>query len=321
VRQEVKAAASMCRTRSANGSGEPLFVGDLLERPLHPSKKPDSQERIIVPLRSRDRILGIMFLYPRQGHMPSDHDRRLLASISSQIGMAIENTRLYENLRFYIREITRAQENERRRIAQELHDDTIQMFIAISRRLEALATLPEALPESAMRHIEQLQELTGSALRGVRYFVQDLRPPILDHLGLVAALEGLAGAMEKTGIEAELRTVGRLRRLKPEEELVLFRIAQETLNNVRKHAAASRVTIQLEFHPGKARMSLKDNGRGFDAPTRVDELFATGRLGLIGMYERAQLLGGALRIQSEPGSGTTITVEIPVRAAAQGADS
>jgi signal transduction histidine kinase len=267
-----------------------------------------------VPIVSGDQSFGTLALASLdEARDFSDRDVAVLAGIGRQAGIAIENARLYENLRFYIQRITRAQEDERKRIARELHDETVQMLIVISRRLEVLATLPEQLPETAVRHLESLRELIGHTLREVRRFIEDLRPPTLDHLGLVATLEGLTDDVEEAEIETELRVTGQIRRLMPEEELVLFRIAQEALNNVRRHSKASRVTVELEFFPSKVRMIIDDNGRGFNAPERIGDLVSTGRLGLIGMHERARTLGGTLTIQSERGHGTVIILDVPVQ--------
>ena len=143
---------------------------------------------------------------------------------------------------------------------------------------------------------------------------QGLRPPTLDHLGLVAAIRGLvSGLTETNGINAKLDVLGKARRLMPDEELTLFRIAQEAMYNARRHSGASQVEIQLEFHLDNVRMTIDDNGRGFDAPRRTDELVTLGKLGLIGMDERARSLGGTLNIQSELGRGTVIVVEVPVQ--------
>jgi len=273
---------------------------------------------VAVPIVSGDRSFGTLTLVSlNQAKRFSDRDVAILAGMGRQTGIAIENARLYENLRFYIQRITRTQENERKRIARDLHDETIQMLIVLSRRLEALTTLPEQLPEVAMRRLESLQKLIGNTLGGVRRFVQDLRPPTLDHLGLVAALEGLTGdVVEKDEIEAELKVTGKVRRLVPEEaELVLFRIAQEAMSNVRRHARASRVMVQVEFCPDKVRMIISDDGCGFNAPERIGDLVSSNKLGLIGMYERARTLGGTLMIQSERGQGTAIIVDVPVQPA------
>ncbi|MDY7077371.1 MAG: GAF domain-containing sensor histidine kinase [Chloroflexota bacterium] len=269
---------------------------------------------VAVPIVTGDRSFGALTLIStEQTKHFSGRDIAILSGIGRQTGIAIENARLYGNLRFYIQKITEAQENERKRIARDLHDETVQMLIVISRRLEILATLPEQLPESATPHLESLQELIGDTLKEIRRFVHDLRPPTLDHLGLVATLEGLVSSLREDGIEAELGVTGEARRLTPEEELMLFRIVQEALHNVRRHSRASRVTMQIEFHPNQARISIEDNGDGFDAPERVGDLVSSGKLGLIGMYERARTLGGTLMIRSEPGQGTEVIVDVPLQ--------
>ena len=315
VRREAEIAVGECLCGLVAESGEVLLTDDSFEDARHTRcRELEPHSHIVVPLKSRNRVLGVMFLYLRGTYRPGAADRRLFVSIGSQIGVAVENARLYENMRFYARQITRAQEDERKRIARELHDDTLQALVALSRRLDALAALAEQLPEPATRHLEQLRELTGNALRDVRRFSQDLRPPTLDHLGLVPTLEGLINDLrERDGIEAELRVEGDRRRLTPEEELVLLRIAQEALNNVRRHSQASQVVTRVEFGPAKVRMIISDNGRGFAVPERTGDLVTIGKLGLIGMYERARLLGGVLLVQSEPGKGTTVIVDVPVQ--------
>jgi signal transduction histidine kinase len=267
-----------------------------------------------VPIVSGDQCFGMLApLSLDEAKSFSNRDVDILTSIGRQAGIAIENAHLYESMRFYARQITQVQEDERKRIARELHDETIQMLIVISRRLEALATLLGQLPETAMQHLESLQALISDTLKGVRRFVQDLRPPTLDHLGLVATLEGLTNDLgEKDGINTELGITGEVQRLMPEEELVLFRIAQEALNNIRRHSRASRARVQVAFQPGRIRITVEDNGRGFNAPDRISDLVSTGRLGLVGMHERTRLLGGTLIIQSEADTGTTIVVDVPV---------
>ncbi len=269
---------------------------------------------VAVPIVSGEQLFGALTLVTLgQTRRFSDRDVTILTGIGRQTGIAIENARLYENLRFYIQKITRAQENERKRIARDLHDETIQMLIVLSRRLEVLATLPDPLPESARPHIESLQELIGNTLKGTRRFIQDLRPPILDHLGLMATLEGSLTALRGDHIEAEIQVTGEIRRLSPDEELVLFRIVQEALNNIRRHARASQVRVQVAFHPSRIHIDIEDDGCGFNAPERIGDLISSGRLGLIGMYERARTLDGTLLIRSEPGQGTVVIVDVPAR--------
>jgi len=249
---------------------------------------------------------------------PSERDMDALIAIGRQAGIAIENARLYENMRFYARQIIRTQENERKRVAREAHDETAQILVALSRRLDALAASPDPSPETITQQLEQLRQLTTDALQSVRRFSRGLRPPVLDDLGFVAAVRSLTRDLEELGIEATVEVAGSKQRLLPEEELALFRIAQEALNNVRRHSGASHVAIRVEFHPNSVRMTIQDDGRGFDAPDKFADLLASGKLGLIGMHERARILGGVLQIQSDDGQGTWVIADVPVHSRRRG---
>ncbi|MFC2062997.1 sensor histidine kinase [Chloroflexota bacterium] len=219
---------------------------------------------------------------------------------------------MQENLRFYLQQVTRAQEEERKRIARELHDDTAQELIALSRKLDSLASNAKHLSEHDILYLQELREQTDKTLDGVRRFSQDLRPSILDDLGLVPALEWLTSDLTSNfGIDIGIGVLGPVRRFSTETELILFRITQEALRNVWKHSEASKAWVTLEFRVGKATLIIKDNGKGFEQPERVGDLANSGKLGLAGMHERTQLVGGNLIIDSETSKGTTITVEIP----------
>jgi len=267
----------------------------------------------IVPIVSGDRIFGALsVLSINETKSFPDQDIEILTAIGRQAGIAIENAYLYENMRFYARSITQAQENERKRIARELHDDTIQSLIALSRRMEALSTSEEVLPDTAARRIRELQEATGEVIKSVRRFSQDLRPSILDDLGLLPTLEELTSELNRQdGLQAEFRVLGEERRLSSEAELMLFRIAQEALNNVRKHAQATRSVTVVELCDSAIKMTVEDNGKGFKPPM-LNEHPAASKLGLVGMYERARLLGGTLVVDSAPGRGTRVIVNVPV---------
>jgi signal transduction histidine kinase len=305
-------------------SAMPVVVDDVLDSPglgTGLAEMEGMRSFLAVPLRAGTRTLGVMTLAGSQPRAFRSQDVQLLTAIGGHVGVAVDNARLYESARFYARQITRAQEEERKRIARDLHDETIQVLVTISRRLE-LATLPQQSPEATVRCLADLQELVSDTLRGLRRFVQDLRPPALDHLGLVAALVGLAnGLEEESGIEVEVKVEGEARRLAPEQELGLFRIVQEALHNVRRHSEATQVTVDVAFHPGRMRTLISDDGRGFHVPDRTDGLVSAGRLGLVGMLERARLLGGTLVIQSEPGQGTTIVVDVPMQPGQNSDDS
>jgi PAS domain S-box-containing protein len=223
-----------------------------------------------------------------------------------------EQKRMQENLRYYLRQVTKAQEEERKRISHELHDDTIQSLVVLSRQLDSLVASHQEMPEELRLRLEKLWQQTNNIVSEVRRLSQDLRPAALDRLGLLAALEWLAADTAKySGIETRVKVTGTQRRLSEEAELVLFRITQEALRNMWRHSQASQAEIIVEFGEGKTAITVSDNGQGFNLPQKMDDLPRSGKLGLAGMQERAQLLGGVLRIQSEPGKGTSITIEVP----------
>jgi len=224
-----------------------------------------------------------------------------------------EEKRMQENLRYYLQQITKAQEEERRRMARELHDDTAQQLVVLARRLDNLLSSADHLSRQDITFVERARQQADEILDGVHRFCQDLRPSVLDDLGLMPALQSLTSDLtEHFGIPIALGSAGPVRRLSPETELILFRIAQEGLRNVCRHSQASRCWIMLEFSDEKVVLTIKDNGKGFRLPDRVEDLAAIGKLGLAGMQERARLISGKLAIESEPAGGTTVSAEIPI---------
>ncbi|MBA7618312.1 hypothetical protein ES703_25633 [subsurface metagenome] len=224
-----------------------------------------------------------------------------------------ERKRAEENLRYYLQEITRAQEEERKRIARELHDSTAQTLIALLHHLENLLSDKAELPVREAKALWAFYEEIRDVLREVRRFSRDLRPSILDDLGLLPALEWVTGELKKEhGIETSLKMVGSGRRFSPEVELLLFRIVQEALRNVAKHAQASKAEVKFEFDKQKIRITISDDGIGFQLPESLGELLHAGKLGLAGIQERVQLLGGSLELKSKIGKGTTIIASVPI---------
>ncbi|MFC1962887.1 sensor histidine kinase [Chloroflexota bacterium] len=218
---------------------------------------------------------------------------------------------MQESLNYYLQQVTRAQEEERKRIARELHDETLQNLIVISRQLEKI-TSSEALWEVSLEVVRGLKKQIEAAVQGMRRFSHDLRPSVLDDLGLLPALELLADDLQKQGITTIFKLIGKARRLPSELETMLFRIAQEATRNIWRHSQASAAELVIEFRDSKAMLSIKDNGNGFSLPQRPGDLAILGKLGLAGMHERAKLLGGSLILESRLGKGTTITVEAPI---------
>ena len=223
-----------------------------------------------------------------------------------------EERRLRQNMQYYIAQITRAQEDERLRVSRELHDDTAQSLAGLSRDLRSLISSRAQLPEAILERLEQLRTTADTTLQGVRRFIQDLRPSILDDLGLLPALEWLVTDLEKEhGIPAKIGISGKRYRLSPEKELIVFRIVQEALSNVRRHSRATEVETFIDFGEDALTVITSDNGAGFSIPDRAGDLVASGRLGIVGMRERARLVGGTLIAQSEVGKGTTVTLRVP----------
>jgi len=220
-----------------------------------------------------------------------------------------DERRMQENLRYYLQQVTRAQEEERKRVARELHDETLQNLIVISRQLEKI-TSSEALWEESLEVVRGLKKKIETAIQEIRRFSHDLRPSVLDDLGLLPAIELLADDLEKLGIPTDFKVLGEARRLAPEAEVMLFRIAQEATRNIYRHSEATMAEITIEFVNSKLRMSIRDNGKGFRVPQQPGEQVIQGTMGLAGMQERARLLGGILQIDSTARRGTTILTEV-----------
>jgi len=198
------------------------------------------------------------------------------------------------------------------RISRELHDDTAQVLASLSRDLASLILREKKLSKPIVERLEKVRGTTDSALEGVRRFSQDLRPSILDDLGLVPALEWLAANLEKQSqTTTRIAITGNQHRLPLEEELVIFRIAQETLSNVRRHSQASAVDMTIDFGDDALTLIISDDGQGFSMPQRASDLVLSSKLGIVGMRERARLVGGTLIVQSEAGAGTTVTLRVP----------
>jgi len=217
-----------------------------------------------------------------------------------------------DNLRYYLQEITRAQEEERKRIARELHDDTAQVLGSLSRQLDNFIRKKHGFAPNEVFFLKDLQVQLNRGVQSVHRFIQALRPSLLDDLGLIPALRSLAkGLQESDGIDTDLKVLGGERRFSPEVESLLFRIVQEALSNIKRHAQASEAQVVMELAEDRIKVTISDNGRGFELSGRVDGLPRSGKLGLAGVQERARLLGGTLEVKSTPGKGTTLIVEVP----------
>ncbi|HZR91979.1 MAG TPA: GAF domain-containing sensor histidine kinase [Gaiellaceae bacterium] len=261
---------------------------------------------LYVPLIARGRPIGVMVAHDKTGADVSftDEDVRLAESFAQRAAVAVDISERV--VRDSLRRVVTAQELERRRLARELHDETGQALTSVLlglRSLEEAKTLEEAKAGAA-----SLRELVVDTLQGVRRLAVELRPKALDDFGLVPAIERLAETFsEQTGIAVDFEQTLTGERLTGEIETALYRIVQEGLTNVVKHAGASRVSVVLARKPDAVTAIIEDDGRGFESKG------TDGRgLGLVGMRERLRLLDGKLSIESTQGAGTTIVAEVPL---------
>jgi signal transduction histidine kinase len=262
---------------------------------------------LYVPLVLRGEAIGVITARDKTGPDPrfSDEDLRLAEVFAQRASVAVELSRLVA--RDALQRVVTAQEAERKRLARELHDETGQALTSI---LLGLRTIEDAADDGARRRaVDDVRELVRSTLQDVRQLAVELRPTALDDFGLVPALRRLTSTFgESTGIVVDLEAALPDERLPSELETALYRIVQEALTNIVKHARASHVSIVLTRKPSSVAAVVEDDGVGFDpAAPRADGL------GLVGMRERVALLGGRVAIESTPGRGTTAIVEVPLQ--------
>ena len=213
----------------------------------------------------------------------------------------------------YITEITRAQEAERKRIACELHDETIQDLFTVITDIEEIITGNDRLSAEDTRRLRCLQSTINHVMGGIRRFCSELRPGLLDSLGLLPSLELLVEEMNSDEeLDCRLEITGCQRRLPSEIELVLFRVSQEALRNVRKYAVATEVIIGVDFGNRKVILNISDNGCGFAPDATLENYVHGGKLGLLGMRDRVYMVSGSFSVESEAGKGTKITAVIPI---------
>jgi PAS domain S-box-containing protein len=220
-----------------------------------------------------------------------------------------ERSRMEADRVLLLRRLVTAQEDERRRIAREMHDQFGQQLTALTLELSALKRAP--VEGDLNQHFESLEAIASQLNADVDFLVWELRPTVLDDLGLLAALENYVRRWSKhSGIEAELHVWGMERdRLTNEIEITLYRITQEALTNIARHAGAGNVDLLLERRTDQVSLIVEDDGRGFDVEQTLRS--ERGGFGLIGMRERVALVGGSLHVESKPGQGTTVVVRIP----------
>jgi signal transduction histidine kinase len=224
----------------------------------------------------------------------------------------VEQIRKYRTgVQQYVADITQTQEEERKRVARELHDDTVQSLIAIGQRIELIKGLLDN-PSEAKARLSEVRTMVTGAIASVRQFSRDLRPMTLEDLGLVAAMQYQVNQLAQTeGIEVNLEIEGAVEGLPTDMEVAIYRILQEALNNIRRHARATEVDVVAEFTEREVTLTIQDNGQGFEVPEAITDFASNGSFGVMGLQERAQLYGGEITLESEPGHGTRVQLIVP----------
>jgi two-component system NarL family sensor kinase len=259
-------------------------------------------------------LVGVLNVHTVNRRDFGERDVELLTVIGRLIAGALHQARLHRQLvarerahENFVEQVIEAQEIERRRLAGDIHDGISQRLVTLSYRLDAAARAVDD-PRALAEQLDKARELADLTLQEARAAISGLRPPVLDDLGLAGGLASLARSIPGLDLEVELAET----RVPDHIELALYRIAQECLQNVVKHAEASRARLTFTVDDNVARLEIVDDGKGFDTfehPLGSDEM---GGYGLLSMAERAEIVGGRLNIRSRPGAGTAVTASIPL---------
>jgi signal transduction histidine kinase len=278
---------------------------------------------VSIPLKAKGSVLGVLNVFSYSPHRFSEDDMKLFQAVAVLVGVAIEQADLYarlrqdkERYRGMARYILAAQEEERRRIARELHDETSQALSALAFNQQALMEMAKAssgLSDGFKEQLKRNQSLVVQINTEISKAIYDLRPTLLDTLGLVAAIRQYAyDILKPLGIRVVVRCKGDSSPLLPEIETGLFRVAQGVIGNIAKHSKATAALIKITYEDSSITMSIEDNGRGFD----VSKLAVADDRGrgsrLLGMKERVKLMGASYSVESKDNKGTCVTVKIPL---------
>jgi PAS domain S-box-containing protein len=274
---------------------------------------------ISVPLVAKGKKLGVLHIASRKAHKFTSKDTQFLTSAVPQIALAVENALLHREVEYkeqirgdLLKEVFSIQEEERRRIARELHDETGQALAGLSAHLEAILEGPENDPDEIRAKIKKLQPAFGSILNEIHRLIYELRPAVLDDMGLIPAIRWLkTNMLESNGIKVTLKAIGRNQRLPSNSESSLYRVIQEAVSNINRHSGAKKAVITISFSRNTVSVHIGDDGIGFDTEEMIKLKDGHRGLGLLGMRERIEFMGGQLNIKSRPGKGTKIDIDIP----------
>jgi signal transduction histidine kinase len=319
ARREAEEGFMDCECSQVVDDRRPMMVAELRTTcPLYQLRLQNGgivNGHMAIPLVSKSQVLGTLNIACTRVDCVSEDDLRFMGVVGRQLGLAVENGRLWAEVREkeavqsrLLEKLMTAQEEERKRIARELHDDTSQALTSLMVGLKVLSGLNSR--NEIEQHTADLRKIVAETLEAVHDLALELRPSVLDDLGLAAALERyVAEYQRRFDVRVDFRAVGfEEQRLLPAIETAIYRIVQEALTNVARHAQAEHASVLLERRKDRVRAIIEDNGNGFDLLQDRTER----NLGLYGMEERATLIGGRLRIESQYGVGTTLALDVPL---------
>jgi signal transduction histidine kinase len=283
--------------------------------------------QLLCPIRSKGNLIGILALGGKKSlSLYSDEEADLLMTMANEAAVAVENARMLDTLKSQqlqveqlLAQVVLAQEEERNRISIDLHDSVAQWLVATSYGIQ---TFREALStkkvDKARRELGEMESIVDKSLKELRRVVVGLRPPALDELGLTHALRQSLEDLKNEGVECKFSQEGTPVRLPSSMEIGVYRVVQEALTNIRKHANATKVSLRLGYQADKLLVEIRDNGQGFDLSQTLTSAISVGHLGLLGMKQRAEMLGGDIQIKTNEGKGTTITLSLNTQSRVEG---
>ena len=302
-------------------NAKPLLLQDDVENEFYRGIDPSVKSAVSVPLLSKGEVFGVLNLSViSPGRRLCETDLRMVESLAYFGTAGIENAFLYHRMeereRLYRKLLTKmisAQEDERKKIASEIHDDTIQSLISSYYQMETVEILiEEGRQEEALLEMREIKSGLQRNIGCMRRLLFDLRPSILDDAGLVPALENYLDRMgSENGIRGILYVEEGMPRPQPQVEVTLYRFAQEILTNVKKHACAEEVTVQLKKARNRVEMRIRDDGVGFELDRGLEAGSAGEHFGIKSLMERVELVGGEMAIYTAPGAGTEVLIQVP----------
>jgi signal transduction histidine kinase len=298
-------------------TGESVRTGDVRQDPRYYAVRDNIRSELCVPLRLGDRVIGVINVESTRPYAYTEADQRVLETVAGQIAIAIQNAQLFKQLsnanarlQTLSHQLVNAQETERRAVARELHDEIGQALTAVHMNLQGLERVPAAV---LVPHLQDSVSIVDHIIQQVRELALTLHPSLLDDLGLVPALRWYVDRQaQHTGFIVQLVAESLPTRLPQDLEIACFRIAQEALTNVLRHAQAHQAQIELSQRDAALHLVIRDDGVGFNVHAAQQRAVRGESMGLLSMQERVLLAGGELEVISAPRRGTEIRVRFPL---------